>query len=103
MPTGPRDWMPKLDQASRRKLGDRLERMLNHLILEQKKISGYKGPDQDFAQFVAENDWDWQLLAMVFNSGYIQALLDMAKMLHVELPEALKKEANDFMNEGPQE
>ncbi len=100
---GPRDWMPKLDESARKKMADRLARMLNDLILRQKKLSGYEGPDQDFAQFVAENDWNWQLFPMVFNSGYIQSLLDMAKMLHIELPAALEKKASDFMNEGPEE
>lgn len=103
MPFGPRDWMPKLDESVRGKLSDRLEKMLTRLIMDQKKLSRYKGPDQDFAQFVAENHWDWQLFPMVFNSGYIQSLLDMAKMLHIELPAALEKKASDYMNEGPQE
>lgn len=96
---GPRDWMPKLDESARRGLQNRVKRILNEIIESQRRITGFTGPDEDFAKFVAEGDWDWQLLSTVFNSGYLKAILDLAQMLHLDLPQELIVRAQEHINE----
>lgn len=95
--------MPKFDETVHKRLLAIFTKMLNELIATQKKITGFEGPDEGFGIFVAEGDWDTEFHDTTFNSGYLHALLDMATMLHVEIPEALRTQAEAYINEAPYE
>jgi len=78
----------------------RIERALREMVREQRTIADYDGEDEGFSQYVAETDWDWQFLPLVFNSGYIRALLDLAKNFGLRLDLDLAEEARNHMNEN---
>lgn len=98
---GPRDWMPKLDPKASKALEERLTLIIRNLIREQKRITGYDGPPDNFSQWVVEQDWDWEFQATIFYSGYLQSLLEMVEMFGLKLPKDLEKEAHYFVNEVP--
>lgn len=99
MGAGPKEWMPPPDPALRDALEGRIGRALRDMVREQRAVSRYEGPDEGFSQYVAEEDWDWEFLAIVFNSGYIKSLLDLTADLRLRIPEDILKRARRHMAE----
>lgn len=76
---------------------------LRSMIQEQRRITGYHGSDENWQQFAAEGDWYNASIPLVFNSGYIRSLLDLAAEFGLTLPQDLVRSAELHMHEDPME